>query len=80
MQRLHRADPGRPAFIPWVALHNQFGWHYERIRDFRRVFCQTLDSVCSQYRGARIETDSGGLTLRNSPPPVKGRISLVSKA
>lgn len=79
-QRLHRVDPGRPAFIPWTALHNQFGWHYERIRDFRRVFCQTLDSVCSQYRAARIETDSGGLTLRNSPPPVKGRISIVSKA
>lgn len=78
-QRLHRVDPGRPAFIPWAALHAQFGWHYERIRDFRRVFCQTLDSVCSQYRAARIETDSGGLTLRNSPPPVKGRISLVSK-
>lgn len=79
-QRLHRVDPGRPAFIPWTALHAQFGWHYERIRDFRRVFCQTLDSVCSQYRAARIETDSGGLTLRNSPPPVKGRISLVSKS
>lgn len=79
-QRLHRIDPGRPAFVPWAALHAQFGWHYERIRDFRRVFCQTLDSVLTQYRAARVELDQRGMTLRNSSPPVKGRIALVSKA
>ena len=29
-----------PPFIPWTALKDQFGWHYNRIRDFRRVFAR----------------------------------------
>jgi len=79
-QRLHRVNPARPAFIPWTALHEQFGWHYGRIRKFREVFRQTLDMVGSQYRGARMELDGRGMTLRHSPPPVKGRISFVRQA
>lgn len=79
-QRLHRVDPGKPAFIPWTALRAQFGWHYSTVRKFRQVFRQTLRLVCSQYRGARIELDGRGLTLRNSPPPIKGRFVLISKA
>lgn len=79
-QRLHRIDPRRPAFVPWAALHEQFGWHYGRMDNFKRVFRQTLDMVCSQYRGAQIELDSRGMTLRNSTPPVKGRIAIIRKA
>lgn len=79
-QRLHRVDLGKPAFIPWTALKAQFGWHYSAMFKFRQVFRSTLDLVCSQYRGARIELDGRGMTLRNSPSPVKGRVFLVSKA
>jgi hypothetical protein len=79
-QRLHRVRPGNPAFIPWVSLKEQFGWHYSRIRKFREVFRDTLAMVLSQYRGARLELDDRGMTLRHSPPPVKGRIVLLSKA
>ena len=79
-QRLHRVEPGKPAFIPWAALRTQFGWHYARMRKFREVFRQTLDLVCTQYRGAKIELDGRGMTLRNSPPPIKGRVFLISKA
>ena len=28
--------------------------------------------VLSQYRGARLELDDRGMTLRNSPPPGEG--------
>ena len=79
-QRLHRVDPARPGFVSWAALKDQFGWHYARMVEFRRVFRRTLDMVVSQYRAARIELDGHGMTLRNSPPPVKGRFTLVSKA
>jgi hypothetical protein len=79
-QRLHRVAPGKPAFIPWTALRDQFGWHYGRMDNFKRVFRQTLDAVLSQYRGARLELDDRGMTLRNSPPPVKGRVALISQA
>lgn len=77
-QRLHRVEAGKPAFIPWTALQTQFGWHYTRIRKFREVFRQTLDLVCSQYRGAKVELDGRGMTLRNSPTPIKGRVFAIS--
>ena len=44
-QRLHRVEPGRAAFVPWVSLKEQFGHGYKRMRDFRRVFLITLKQV-----------------------------------
>ena len=78
-QRLHRVAPSRPAFVPWTALRDQFGWHYSTVRKFRQVFRQTLTLVCSQYRGARIELDGGGLTLCHSAPPVQGRMATIAR-
>jgi Plasmid encoded RepA protein len=79
-QRLHRVGPGKPAFVPWAALRDQFGWHYRHMRKFKQVFRQTLDMVLSQYRAARLDLGDRGMTLRNSPPPVKGRMALIFKA
>ena len=79
-QRLHRVDPGKPAFIPWVALKQQFGWHYRHMRKFKQVFRHTLDMVLTQYRAARIELDGQGMTLRTSPPPIKGRTAVIRRA
>jgi hypothetical protein len=78
-QRLHRVRPGKPAFVPWTALKEQFGWHYTRMRKFREVFQLTLDMVVTQYRGARVELDTQGMTLRNSPPPISGRFAVIRK-
>jgi hypothetical protein len=68
-QRLCRID-SKPVFIPWPVLKAQFGPDYTRLRDFRASFKQTLDAVLTQYRGARGELHSWGITLRSSPPPV----------
>jgi hypothetical protein len=76
-QRLHRVDPGKPAFVPWSAIKEQFGHQYGRMDNFKRVFRHTLDMVLTQYRSARIELDSRGMTLRNSPPPIKARMTLL---
>lgn len=78
-QRLHRVPPNKPQFVPWAAIKAQFGWHYDRMDNFKKVFRPTLASVLTQYRGAQIEVDNRGLTLRNSPPPIKGRMVLISK-
>ena len=78
-QRLHRIEWGKRVFIPWPALQAQFGGHYERIRKFREVFTQTLKLVHSQYRAAAIDLDGKGMTLRHSPPPVRGRTGVVVK-
>lgn len=69
-QRLHRVPTGRPQFVDWNSLHEQFGQGYDRIRDFRRRFLQTLHQVGAAYPTARITADDRGLSLEHSPPPV----------
>ena len=78
-QRLHRIPEGRPQFIPWTAVKDQFGQGYRRVRDFRRVFRTALTQVLIQYQAARVEEDGRGLTLRNSAPPVPKRLFIVNK-
>ena len=77
-QRLHRVEPGRAAFVPWVSLKEQFGLGYKRMRDFRRVFLITLKQVQVVYREARFTTDGKGMRLFHSCPPVLRRF--VSRA
>ena len=76
-QRLHRIDPRKPQFIPWTALKDQLGWHYNAMFKFKQVFRHTLTQVLMEYRGARVELDGRGMTMRNSPPPVKARFTVV---
>lgn len=77
-QRLHRIPLNRPQSVPWSAVKEQFGWHYRRMVDFRRVFKGVLSTVHSQYQDAHFDTDDQGLVLRHSPPPVRGRIAVAS--
>src|SRR6266545_4548513 len=72
-QRLHRVPAGKPQFVDWNSLHEQFGQGFARVRDFRRRFLQTLHQVTAAYPSARIINDERGLTLEHSPPPVPPR-------
>jgi len=74
-QRLHRIPAGKPQTITWLALHEQFGQGFARLRDFRRNFLQILHQVHAAYPQARIEADEVGMILTNSPPPVAPRLS-----
>jgi hypothetical protein len=74
-QRLHRVPPGRPQQITWVAMYEQFGQGFARLRDFRRQFLHTLHQVKAAYPQARIDANEIGITLSNSPPPVPRRYS-----
>jgi len=74
-QRLHRVPTGKPQFIAWNSLHEQFGQGFARIRDFRRSFLHTLHQVGSAYPAARLSADDHGLTLSHSPPPIAPRSS-----
>jgi hypothetical protein len=76
-QRLRRVPPGQPQFIPWTALHQQFGVGFRRIRAFREHFRAVLAEVHTQYRGARVSLDDRGMTLRHSLSPVRGRVLSV---
>jgi Plasmid encoded RepA protein len=72
-QRLHRVPAGKPQRITWVALYEQFGQGFARVRDFRRRFLQTLHQVQAAYPAARLSADTVGLRLEHSPPPVPPR-------
>ncbi|MBV8095537.1 MAG: hypothetical protein JOY71_23360 [Acetobacteraceae bacterium] len=75
-QRLHRIARDKPQFVPWAALHEQFGFHYSRIRKFREVFLEALRQVAAVYPEARVGEElnrqgkPAGLVLYNSPTPV----------
>jgi hypothetical protein len=72
-QRLHRVQPGKPSFIAWAVVYDQFGQGYARVRDFRRRFLTTLQQVKAVYPQARLSVDDHGLTLEHSPPPVAAK-------
>src|SRR5215213_2709782 len=77
-QRLHRVPPGKPQFVPWTAVYEQFGQGFTRIRDFRRHFAETLRHVLAAYPTAKIEANEQGLTLHHSRPPIAPKAHAVA--
>ncbi len=70
-QRLHRVQYGKPDFITWAALKEQFGEGYKDMFKFKQKFRQTLTLVRTQYRGANIQEDKNkGFWLAHSPTPI----------
>jgi len=78
-QRLHRIPHGKPQFITWAAIKGQFGADYSRMDNFKAVFRTAIFQVLRCYPKAKVEAAQGGLTLRNSPPPVSARVIVVEK-
>jgi hypothetical protein len=76
-QRLHRVDPNKPAFVPWVSLKEQFGHGFGRMDNFKRDFRMTLKQVAAVYREAKFSLDGKGMRLLNSTPPVTRRLIQV---
>jgi hypothetical protein len=79
-QRLHRVNPARPCFIQWPALKQQFGPDYLRMSHFKGPFRKALAQVLARYKAARIEIDSYGMRLHNSPPPVTKRLLILPRS
>ncbi|MGE3517282.1 MAG: replication protein RepA [Hyphomicrobium sp.] len=79
-QRLHRINASRPAFIQWPALKQQFGLDYGQMKHFKPAFRVALRQVLARYRTARVEIDSYGMRLHNSPPPVTKRLVALPRS
>ncbi len=77
-QRLHRVPVGKGQLVPWASLQEQFGQEYARIRKFREFFLAILPQVRAAYPEAKLEVDGHGLTLWQSPPPVRKRLVAVT--
>ena len=77
-QRLHRIPAeGSGQFVPWAALHEQFGQGYTRIRKFREFFIALLPQIKAVYPAARFDTGTHGMRLCHSAPPVMKRLVSV---
>lgn len=73
--RLHRIQPGKPQFLTWVTLKEQFGQEYGRMVDFRVNFIKTWQSVHYLYTDAKIEQrGSKGIVLYHSQPPIHKKL------
>jgi hypothetical protein len=73
-QRLHRIGGSKPQLVSWLRLHEQFGQGYSRIRKFREFFLSLLPQIHSAYPDARFEVDCRGMSLSQSPPPVRKQL------
>ena len=69
-QRLHWVPRGKPQFIAWAALKEQFGGGLGQMNNFKRKFRIALGQVLAFYSRAHVTGDGRGLTLYNSPPPI----------
>lgn len=61
---------GKPQFIPWRALHRQFGTTYKDPREFARYAKREFAKIRLVYPALRIAFDRGGLTLSPSSTAV----------
>ncbi len=76
--RLCRIESSQGMRISWNKLQEQFGQEYKSIKDFKKNFQKTLSQVVSVYPDAKIESVTGGLLLKPSPPPIKKFQSFLS--
>lgn len=69
--RLHSLS--KSTTITWLAVFEQFGAGYARLRDFRKRFIEALQLALAVYPDARVEVEEHGLLLHPSPPPIPER-------
>lgn len=80
VQRLHRIERGKPQFVSWVNLKDQFGRGYGEMWKFKQVFRKTLKLAKLQYPLADFYEDKNkGFYLYNSPAPIPTKLFSVKK-
>lgn len=80
VQRLHRIDPGKPQFVSWQNLKEQFGNGYADMSKFKQVFRKTLHLARMQYlQSSLYEIRNKGYSLNHSPPPIPMKTLAVVK-
>jgi hypothetical protein len=75
-QRLHHIPEDTQQFVAWQNLKDQFGQGYGQMKNFKRVFRETLSMVLMQYPQAKahmIEDTNKGYYLDKAAPPVPYR-------
>lgn len=66
-------------FVPWAALHRQFGGGFRAARQFKARLLQRdgpLAIALAAYPQAQVDVTDAGLTLHHSPSPVQPTITI----
>lgn len=69
--RLHSLPRSTP--VSWMAVFEQFGAGYNRLRDFRKRFIDALQLALTVYPEAKVDIEEQGLVLHPSHPPIPER-------
>ena len=69
----------RPTLVPWLALSNQFGGQYARLRAFKAHFLKQLPFVELAYPGLNIVVQENGLLLIPSARAVPKKFPKAAK-
>lgn len=69
--RLHSLGETTP--VTWAALHQQFGFGYKELRQFKARFVDPLKEALAVYPDAKVDVTDSGLTLHPSRPPILER-------
>lgn len=77
-QRLHRIPAGKPQFVTWKNLKDQFGQGYTAMNHFKVAFRKSLILAKLEYMSARfLEDTNKGFWLENSPTPIPSKYILM---
>jgi hypothetical protein len=72
------ARRGKPQFVPWRGLKDQFGADYNDNQNFRRKAVEALKKIQAVYPGLKLEDATGGLiVLPSSKPAVSFKPKLL---
>jgi Plasmid encoded RepA protein len=78
VQRLHRIPAGKPQFVTWKNLKDQFGQGYTAMNHFKVAFRKSLILAKLEYMSARFSEDANkGFWLENSPTPIPSKYILM---
>ena len=65
-----------PVKVTWTQWHRQMGQEYASVWEFKKRFLEAVLAVLSVYPDAKVELVRGGLLLKPSPPPMRGKIAV----
>lgn len=63
------ARKGKPQFVPWKGLREQFGAEYRELRNFRLHAVEALRRIQAVYPGLKLEDAQGGIVVLPSSRP-----------
>ena len=65
-----------PVKVTWTQWHRQMGQEYACVKEFKKRFLEAVLAVLRVYPDAKVELVRGGLLLKPSPPPMRGKIAV----